>query len=64
MNELSKFIDSSKYLFYPLLQEEICYAVESINTHYFVDLGGVFYYDINFVGRQGFPLKIAATKGR
>jgi len=37
--------------------------VESINTHYFVDLGGVFYYDINFVGRQGFPLKIAATKG-
>lgn len=38
--------------------------MESINTHYFVDLGGVFYYDINFVGRQGFPLKIAATKGR
>jgi len=45
------------------LQEEISYAVESINTHYFVDLGGVFYYDINFVGKLGFPLKIAATKG-
>jgi len=45
-------------------QEEINYAVETINTHYFVDLGGVFYYDINFVGKQGFPLKIAAQKGR
>ena len=28
-----------------------------------MDLGGVFYYDINFVGRNGFPLKIAAMKG-
>ena len=45
-------------------QEEINYAVESVNTHYFVDLGGVFYYDINFVGKNGFPLKIAAMKGR
>ena len=46
------------------LQEEISYAVESINAHYFVDLGGVFYYDINFQGRLGFPLKIAAMKGK
>jgi hypothetical protein len=45
------------------LQEEISYAVETINLHYFVDLGGVTYYDINFEGRLGFPLKIAAFKG-
>ena len=45
-------------------QEEISYAIETINAHYFVDLGGVFYYDINFVGRLGFPLKIAAMKGK
>ena len=48
----------------PPVQEEINYAVETINMHYFVDLGGVFYYDINFVGRNGFPLEIAAKKGR
>ena len=46
------------------LQEEISYAAETINTHYFVDLGGVLYHDINFAGRHGTPLKIAATKGR
>lgn len=45
-------------------QEEISYAVESINLHYFVDLGGVLYHDINFTGRHGTPLKIAAAKGR
>ena len=46
------------------IQEEISYAVETNNVYYFVDLGGVFYYDINFTGRSGFPLKIAATKGQ
>jgi len=46
------------------MQEEISYAIETMNAHYFVDLGGVFYFDINFVGRLGFPLKIAAMKGR
>ena len=32
--------------------------------HYFVDLGGVVYYDINFDSKNGFPLKLAAAKGR
>ena len=45
------------------LQEEIIHAIESINIHYFVDLGGVNYYDINFESKNGFPLKIAACKG-
>ena len=42
------------------------YAIQSINMHYFVDLGGVVYYDINFEHKQtgGFPLKVAAAKGR
>lgn len=31
--------------------------------HYFVDLGGVTYYDINCDSKNGFPLKIAAAKG-
>ena len=44
-------------------QEEIIYATEMINMHYFVDLGGVTYYDINFNHKKGFPLKVAACKG-
>jgi hypothetical protein len=42
------------------------YAIQSINMHYFVDLGGVVYYDINFDHKStgGFPLKVAAAKGR
>jgi ankyrin repeat protein len=41
------------------------YAIQSINMPYFVDLGGVQYYDINFEKAQGggFPLKLAAAKG-
>jgi len=47
------------------LQDEIMYAIQSINMHYFVDLGGVVYYDINFDHKStgGFPLKVAAAKG-
>lgn len=45
------------------LQEELIYAAEVINLHYFVDLGGVTYYDINFTSKKGFPLKVAAIKG-
>ena len=47
-----------------VVQEELSYACETINTAYFVDLGGVFYYDINFEGKLGFPLKVAAIKGK
>ena len=45
------------------LQEELIHSIESMNLHYFVDLGGVTYYDINFESKNGFPLKIAAAKG-
>ena len=45
------------------------YAIDTINLYYFVDLGGVYYYDINFEhvmegGATTFPLKSAAIKGQ
>jgi hypothetical protein len=42
------------------------YAIQSINMAYFVDLGAVQYYDINYEQKKGggFPLKLAAAKGR
>jgi hypothetical protein len=50
-------------------QEEILYAIDTINLYYFVDLGGVYYYGINFEhllegGATTFPLKNAAIKGQ
>ena len=42
------------------------YAVETVNPHYFVDIGGLNSVDLNFeVGKERhFPLMIAAAKGR
>lgn len=42
------------------------YAIETINSAYFVDIGGLSAVNLNFdVGNEGhFPLYIAAAKGR
>ena len=42
------------------------YAVETINSAYFIDIGGLTAVDMNFeIGPEGnFPLFIASTKGR
>ena len=42
------------------------YAIETINSAYFIDLGGLSIVDMNFeLGNDGnFPLLIAAAKGR
>jgi len=42
------------------------YAIESVNAHYFVDIGGLNTIDINFeVNKDGhFPLYIASAKGK
>ncbi len=42
------------------------YAIETINSAYFIDVGGLSSVNLNFeVGHEGhFPLYIASAKGR
>jgi hypothetical protein len=42
------------------------YAIETVNSAYFIDIGGLQALDLNFLigNSQHFPLMIAAAKGR